>query len=296
MMAEDTISTADSVEIEEIANSMATDLHYVQLADQNFDGKSNSFQIHKVHQLVRQIDRFSYEPFVVSIGPYHRKNVTLQFMERMKWWCLDYILTLNCNKSLRDYLLAIAEIENHARTFYSDEVNLDSKTFQRMLLLDGCFILVYLNGIHGVQRITKVASASRLIPDDCNIPETRYASEGSNSNNFLGDNAKKDQDTVLEIQLSDSGQRRDENAESTCCHENPVVQWYDAFALFDLFLLENQIPFLVVKKICEVLVGSSMCNVLAEKVANYVEENLEYMTKAFVAQTVLTVLADMSPP
>jgi hypothetical protein len=59
------------------------------------------------------------------------------------------------------------------------------------------------------------------------------------------------------------------------------VQWYDTYLVVDLFLFENQIPFLVVKKIFEVLMGSAMDSVLAENVANYIEENLRYFTKAF---------------
>lgn len=107
IMAEDTCSSADSEEIKQITSSMAQHLGYQKWLDENLDDRSNLCQIHRVHQLVRQIDRFAYEPSVLSIGPYHHSNDNLQFMEKMKWRCLDYVLNLNCTKSMRDYLLAI---------------------------------------------------------------------------------------------------------------------------------------------------------------------------------------------
>ncbi|CAL5042789.1 unnamed protein product [Urochloa decumbens] len=281
MIAEDAISSADSAEIEEMANSMGRDLCFVQSPVDNFHENSNSFQIHRVHQLVRQIDRFAYEPFVVSIGPYHHQSANLQFMERLKWKCLDYILKLNCRKNVRDYIVAISDIENQARACYSDEIKLDSKSFRRMLLLDGCFILVFFNGIHGVTRITKAAPASSS--PDSNVPGTQHAAQHANSNNFMGDSGNSKDATVVEIKLgtADVGQRSSDNEDSTRGHKNSVVQWYGIFALLDLFLLENQIPFFVVRKLHEVLVGSNMENILAENISNHTEENLQYFTGAF---------------
>ncbi|TVU10679.1 hypothetical protein EJB05_44223, partial [Eragrostis curvula] len=282
VMAEDSASNVDSVEIEEIANSMARDLGNAQLPADNFDERGNSFQILRVHRLVRQIDSFAYEPSVLSIGPYHYKNASLQFMERLKWRSLDYVLKLNCNKNMRDYLLAIGDIENQARAYYPDEMKLDSKDFRRMLMLDGCFILVYLDGTHGVPRITKAEPEFSLTPDGT-ILGRGSASHHANTNSFLGNGADLKQDTVLDIELAtvDVGQRSSENDDSTSCRQLSVVQWYDIFSLLDLFLLENQIPFLVVRKIYEVLVGSGMGNIVAQHVGNYVEENLLYLTKAF---------------
>ncbi|KAK3129350.1 hypothetical protein QOZ80_6BG0478160 [Eleusine coracana subsp. coracana] len=155
-MAEDACSSADSEEINEIASSIAHDLGHLQWTNDNTDRKSSSCQIHKVHQLVRQIDKFAYEPFILSIGPYHHNNDSLQFMEKLKWRCLDYILKLNCTKSLRDYLVATSHMENEARACYSGDIKLDSERFQRMLLLDGCFTLVYLGATYGVSQITEV--------------------------------------------------------------------------------------------------------------------------------------------
>ncbi|CAL5042777.1 unnamed protein product [Urochloa decumbens] len=276
MMADDACNSGDAEEIEEIASFMAQGLGYLQFPDENPD----SCQIHRVHQLVRQIDRFAYEPSVLSIGPYHHSDANLQFMEKQKWRCLNYILKLNCTKSLRDYLLAICDLENQARACYCGDLKLDSKGFRQMLLLDGCFLLVYLRGTYGVSRVTKAATQQSVIPDD-KVHEKEYPAEPENRS--LGNSAKPKLDTVHDIELGivDANNQSSDDADFSSCRENNGVPWYHTFALLDLFLLENQIPFFVIRKIHEVLVGSDMGNALGENVSNYIEENLQYFAGSF---------------
>lgn len=280
-MAEDLCSSVDFEEIKELASSMEHDLGFQQWPDEKHGNNSNTCQIHKVHQLVRQIDRFAYEPFVLSIGPYHHGNARLKFMERLKWRCLDYILHLNCTKSMRDYLRVISNMENQARACYAGEIKLDSKSFQRMLLLDGCFILVYLRGAQGVSRITKADPGSSIIPD--NGRGTEYAEHTATRSS--GKSATQNLDAVHDIELRtvDADQRSSENQDSTSCTESSGVPWYHIFALVDLFLLENQIPFFVVRKLREVLVGSDVENILIETFSNYIVENMKYFIVRFGA-------------
>ncbi|KAJ1267167.1 hypothetical protein BS78_07G036100 [Paspalum vaginatum] len=241
--------------------------------EENQGDNINSCQIPRVHQLVRQIDRFAYEPCLLSIGPYHHGNAGLQFMERLKWRCLDYILHLNCTKSLWDYLLVVSNMENQARACYSGEIKLDSKAFRRMLLLDGCFIMVYLQGTYGVSRITKADPDPSIIPDE-NVALVNSSSEKG---------AKGERDEVHEIELGevDADQHSSENKDSTSCKGNSGVPWYHTYALVDLFLLENQIPFFVVKKLSEVLLGSSMERILTENISNCIEVNMKKFIGAF---------------
>lgn len=277
IMAEDTYSSTDSEEIKQITSSMAQHLGYQKCLDENLDDRSNLCQIHRVHQLVRQIDRFAYEPSVLSVGPYHHSNNNLQFMEKMKWRCLDYVLNLNCTKSMRDYLLAIRNIEHQARACYSDEIYLDSKSFRRMLLLDGCLILVYLGGTHGVSRITEEAPGCNTISDD-NINGTGCVQQAKRS---LGNSPKQNLVThEIDPEIVDGVKVSSDIAVSSSCSENSGVPWYHNFALVDLFLLENQIPFFVVRKLHGVLVGSDE-KTLTESVSNYIEENLQYFIGAF---------------
>jgi hypothetical protein len=42
----------------------------------------------------------------------------------------------------------ISRLEKEARGYYTEEINMDGRTFLQMLLLDSCFILVYLGGVN----------------------------------------------------------------------------------------------------------------------------------------------------
>ncbi|GJN34751.1 hypothetical protein PR202_gb23446 [Eleusine coracana subsp. coracana] len=90
-------------------------------------------------------------------------------------------------------------------------------------------------------------------------------------------------DTVQEIEIAivDSNKQSSENKDSTNCHDNSGVEWCHIFALPDLFLLENQIPFFVVRALYEVLVGPDKENTLTENISYYIEGNLQYLTGAF---------------
>lgn len=192
-MAEGARSSADSDDIKEIASSIAHDLCNLQWPDQNSDDMNSSWYIHRVHDIVRKVDMFSYEPSVLSIGPYYNNAASLQLMEKQKWRCLDYILKLNCTKRLEDYMLPICNMENQARSCYKGEITLDRRSFQRMLLLDGCFILVYLGGTHGVSLIRKETPGPVII-SDANGHWTEHATQQSKQ--FPKTTAKRKMDTV----------------------------------------------------------------------------------------------------
>lgn len=78
--------------------------------------------IHRVQKHIRDVDRFSYEPFILSIGPYHHGATRLLSADKIKWIYLDHVLKLNCNKTLLDYLSAIQELAKEARLCYSDDI------------------------------------------------------------------------------------------------------------------------------------------------------------------------------
>lgn len=87
----------------------------------------------------------SYEPRIISIGPYHRGKVKLQDMENHKWRYVHAILSRNENCSLRDYVDGMKALEKQARSCYSkNTIKLDHSEFVEMMLLDGCFIVEFL--------------------------------------------------------------------------------------------------------------------------------------------------------
>ncbi|RWR75983.1 UPF0481-like protein [Cinnamomum micranthum f. kanehirae] len=106
--------------------------------------RSNERRIPKipiVPQQHRQGDNEAYEPKVISIGPCHRGNPRLQRMENQKLACMRQ-LVYRC--SLVHFLHEIEAMESRARSCYSENINLQSKEFVEMMLMDGCFIGFYL--------------------------------------------------------------------------------------------------------------------------------------------------------
>ncbi|KAJ4770883.1 hypothetical protein LUZ62_055140 [Rhynchospora pubera] len=85
-----------------------------------------------------------FEPKIVSIGPYHHDKESVQAMEENKWSTLRDFLARNKNVGFEVYLREMRLLEGQARQCYSETVNLKSKDFVMMLLLDGCFILEFL--------------------------------------------------------------------------------------------------------------------------------------------------------
>ncbi|PIA41580.1 hypothetical protein AQUCO_02200194v1 [Aquilegia coerulea] len=100
--------------------------------------------IYRVPQCIRHIDVDAYEPMVISIGPYHHGNPKLEAMEKHKWRYLHDLLRLNPEVSLEMYLMEMKLVEEKARSFYSETIELCSDEFVEMMLLDGSFIVEFL--------------------------------------------------------------------------------------------------------------------------------------------------------
>ncbi|KAL7603709.1 hypothetical protein Lser_V15G20086 [Lactuca serriola] len=103
--------------------------------------------IYKVPRYLRDADKKSYTPSVVSIGPYHYQNRHLHPMERHKWRAFYQTLNRH-NHNFKLYLDAIKDLEAKARGSYEGEINLNSDDFVKMMVLDGCFILELFRGIN----------------------------------------------------------------------------------------------------------------------------------------------------
>lgn len=147
MVTEEYDSSYD-VEIDELVISMRTDLNrFISQAEDREKG-NRCFLICKIVHRIRQTDIDAYEPSVLSIGPYHHSELPLLAMETEKWICLDYVLKLNREVGLREYLSLISGLEKETRAYYAEEISMDSREFLQMLMLDSCFILLYLGGLH----------------------------------------------------------------------------------------------------------------------------------------------------
>ncbi|XP_010939048.3 UPF0481 protein At3g47200-like [Elaeis guineensis] len=82
-----------------------------------------------------------YQPKVVAIGPYHRGNSKLLIENKVKMWCVNRFISRH-SLNLQQWLLDMTSREKEARSYYSEDVSMDSRSFLEMLLLDGCFILM----------------------------------------------------------------------------------------------------------------------------------------------------------
>ncbi|KAJ3685464.1 hypothetical protein LUZ61_014628 [Rhynchospora tenuis] len=106
--------------------------------------KPRPVTISRVPAWFSEINKDLSEPKIVSIGPYHQGKGSVRAMEEKKWSTLQDFLARKGNVGFEVYLREIRLLEARARECYSEAVNLESKDYVMMLLLDGCFILEFL--------------------------------------------------------------------------------------------------------------------------------------------------------
>ncbi|WVZ87425.1 hypothetical protein U9M48_034061 [Paspalum notatum var. saurae] len=256
------------VDIGHLVISMTKQLDYYWPLGELCD-EADSSTICRVQQHIREVDKFSYEPLVLAIGPYHHGASALQALEREKLSYLDYILKLNCEKSLLDYLTELNKIAKHARLCYSEDIKMDDEEFLEMLLLDGCFILAALGGTKELFESLQ-QSSGRDSNCDCNTDEdaqaqmTSYMEEGNGSR----------------AQTSNYGSNQNDGVTDLSQYEHEIGQWFEIFAYHDVLLLENQIPFFVVKKIFELAACQGTVTPFTDEIAKAVETALRWYPKS----------------
>lgn len=108
--------------------------------------------IFKVPQSLIDINGRSYQPHVVSIGPYHHADPRLKMIEEHKWRFLGTLLNRTRSKglALEDYLKAVYPLEIRTRECYSTEIHFSSDEFVEMLVLDGCFVIELFRKFGGI--------------------------------------------------------------------------------------------------------------------------------------------------
>ncbi|KAF8389067.1 hypothetical protein HHK36_025752 [Tetracentron sinense] len=103
---------------------------------------SSTCSIHRVPTKLRSVNDKAYNPKVISIGPFHRGEQSLQVMEEHKWRYLHAFLGRYPEIDLEVYVRALRELEGSARQCYAEPIKLGSHEFVEMMLLDGFFIFV----------------------------------------------------------------------------------------------------------------------------------------------------------
>ncbi|WCJ34359.1 hypothetical protein M5689_015672 [Euphorbia peplus] len=108
--------------------------------------------IFKVPTSFKEINGKSYQPHIVSIGPYHHSQPHLKMIEEHKWQYLGNLLSRVEVKglTLEGLLRSIEPLEKDARDCYSEVLQFNKDDFLEMMLLDGCFIVELLRKVGNV--------------------------------------------------------------------------------------------------------------------------------------------------
>ncbi|KAL6344891.1 hypothetical protein AAG906_006647 [Vitis piasezkii] len=101
--------------------------------------------IYRVPQKLRKVNMEAYTPRVVSIGPLHHRKRHLVAMEEHKLRYLQNFLSKS-SKTLEECVEIISREEKRARDCYMERINMSSKEFVEMILVDGCFIIEVILG------------------------------------------------------------------------------------------------------------------------------------------------------
>lgn len=250
VMASSSIQRNDCVDVHKMVASIrkAIDRYWSEYDASH--SVANFYSIHKIPHHILGVDRTPYEPIILSIGPYHHGKEPLHAMEKEKWNCLNFILRLNSSRSLQDYLSVVARCERRARGCYSEEIKMEKKKFVQMLLLDGCFTLVFLNGISESAAVNQGKDEKYNTHQEVIIESTyREGCRRTISNNFelceISSSIEAEDEALKQIHQKRNG-------------STGMGGWYSCCLMHDLLLLENQIPFYIVEGIYELYAGTEM--------------------------------------
>ncbi|KAF3447142.1 hypothetical protein FNV43_RR12322 [Rhamnella rubrinervis] len=103
--------------------------------------------IYRVPDRLRNAKETEYTPKVVSIGPLHHGKEGLKPMEEHKKRYLQAFL-LRTNISLKDCVKIVKEREERLRGCYDQTIELSSKEFVKIFVLDTIFIIEVLVRFH----------------------------------------------------------------------------------------------------------------------------------------------------
>ncbi|WOG96006.1 hypothetical protein DCAR_0415336 [Daucus carota subsp. sativus] len=117
---------------------------------------------YRVPAELRAVKHNAYTPWMFLIGPLHRDKLELKYMEKEKRRYMSHFFDRleeqgnykqtfvnNAESSVKsDQTLArdkchklLIELENEAREWYAEDIDLDKRQLVERLLLDGCFKL-----------------------------------------------------------------------------------------------------------------------------------------------------------
>nr|CAD1841011.1 unnamed protein product [Ananas comosus var. bracteatus] len=119
--------------------------HIQRPSSDELTAADKKFTFFRVPALIRERNKELYEPRMVAIGPYGRRDEpSLRETEWLKQRYLQSFRSRSGDSRNNYYKAKIRELEPKARRCYFEPVKLNAKKFVEILLLDGCFILEFL--------------------------------------------------------------------------------------------------------------------------------------------------------
>ncbi|XP_022718683.1 uncharacterized protein LOC111276957 isoform X4 [Durio zibethinus] len=105
--------------------------------------------LYKVPHRLRQVNPKAYEPNVISIGPRHHGKQHLKATEVIKSRLFSRMIK-DSKLEPKDFVETMKPIEKQVRECYEEPLDhIDSDTFVKMMILDGCFIVQLFQVIPG---------------------------------------------------------------------------------------------------------------------------------------------------
>ncbi|XP_054782279.1 UPF0481 protein At3g47200-like [Prosopis cineraria] len=122
--------------------------------------KAKACCISKVAEKIRQANDtekdYNYRPQFVAMGPFHSgTRVDLQIMEETKWSYMNKLLARPTHGNLllstvQTCSKAILGLDSIVRLSYAEKIQLEPEQLARIILLDACFLLELLLGLHDI--------------------------------------------------------------------------------------------------------------------------------------------------
>ncbi|XP_038896405.1 UPF0481 protein At3g47200-like [Benincasa hispida] len=100
--------------------------------------------LYKVPRLRRKMNETVYTPQFISIGPFHHGRPELMAVEQYKLRALKTYLA-RVNLKVEEAMSMTFSWEEKARSCYGHSIDMNKQDFAKMMLLDGCFILEFMN-------------------------------------------------------------------------------------------------------------------------------------------------------
>ncbi|KAM7490135.1 hypothetical protein LguiA_033056 [Lonicera macranthoides] len=97
--------------------------------------------IYMVPMEIRKVNEEAYTSSIVSIGLFHHNNKILKSMGQLKKGYMKKLVRRNGNSSLKDCSNFVKRMEAYIRECYSKPVEMDSKDFRKMVLVDSYLII-----------------------------------------------------------------------------------------------------------------------------------------------------------